>query len=259
MINLNVFFSAGRFCLLLTAAWLASCAKDSDDPGPPNPGVTIDLSVDPATTYQTIAGFGGANQMWGTQFPGASDIKKAFGTEEAALGLSLFRIRIASDPGQWPWIVDVAKEAQKYGAKILASPWSPPPGLKSSGSDVGGHLPEENYGAFVDHLNDFVEYMASNGVDIYAVSIQNEPDIQVEYESCDWTAPAMRDFLKNYGHLIEGVKIAAPESFHFNQDFTNALLNDGEAAAELDIVAGHIYGGAWLPFRLPNSKARRSG
>lgn len=214
------------------------------------------LSVDPATTYQTIAGFGGANQMWGTQFPNAADMQKAFGMEESDLGLSIFRMRVASDPVEWPLIVNVAKEAVKYGAKIQASPWSPPPALKSNGSDIGGYLPQENYEAFADHLNEFISFMASNDVAIDAISIQNEPDIRVSYESCDWTPLEMRNFLKAHGHRINGVKLTAPESFNFSQSITNDILNDEEAANNLDIVSGHIYGGGLASFPLAEQKGK---
>lgn len=245
------------FFLLLTTLLAVSCGDSSEIRRPSStPEETNDLAVDPGVTYQTIAGFGGANQMWGTQFPDVSDMKSAFGMEESDLGLSIFRIRIASNPDEWPLVVDVAKEAQKHGVKILASPWSPPPSLKSNGSDTGGVLPEENFEAFANHLNAFVAYMANNDVDIYAISIQNEPDIQVDYESCDWTASDMRDFLKDYGHLITGTKIAAPESFNFNQNFTNTLLNNEAAADNIDIVAGHIYGGGLAPFPLAEEKGK---
>ncbi len=235
-------------------AGLVACSKSEE----PTPSPTIPLkmlSIDPATRYQTIAGFGGANQMWGTQFPTASDMKNAFGTEESDLGLSIFRVRIASDPNEWPLIVNVIKEAKKYGAIIQASPWSPPAALKSNGSDIGGFLPEQNYEAFANHLNDYLSYMASQNADIDVISIQNEPDIQVSYESCDWTSLQIRNFLKDYGHLITP-KIAAPESFNFNQSFTNAILNDDAAIANLDIVAGHIYGGGLAPFLLAEAKGK---
>ncbi len=248
-----------RYFLFVIFTTLAlSCGKESETPEPKKPVVvTKDLTIDPATTYQTIAGFGGASWMWGTQnTPTTADMQKAFGMDEGELGFSIFRIRLASNPNDWPAFVEASQEALKYGAKILASPWSPPAALKSNGSDVGGHLPEENYQAFVDHINVFVEYMAANDVEIYAISIQNEPDIQVSYESCDWTAPAMRDFIKEYGHLIEGTKIAAPESFNFNQSYTNTLLNDDEAAEQIDIVAGHIYGSGLGRFPLAEEKGK---
>lgn len=251
IIKLHNFFLVKYFYVILIAVLAISCSKFSeDDSGPQEPSEkdTNDLTIDPATTYQTIAGFGGANQMWGTQFPGVSDMKKAFGMEDTDLGFSIFRIRIASNPDEWPLIVDVAKEAQKYGAKILASPWSPPPSLKSNDSDIGGYLLPENYGAYKDHINSFIEFMSSNGVDIYAISIQNEPDWKATYESCDWTSTQMRDFIKDYGDSIQGAKLAAPESLNFSQSFTNFLLNDEGAANNLDIVAGHIYGGGLAPF-----------
>lgn len=251
------FFRFRHFRLvgLLLFAGLISC-RDAEEPDP-YPNVPVKkLSVDPTTIYQTIVGFGGANQMWGTQFPGASDMKSAFGTGESDLGLSIFRIRVASDPAEWPFIVSVAQEAKKYNAKILASPWSPPPALKSNKSDVGGYLLEENYKTFANHLNAFIDYMASNNVVIDAVSIQNEPDIRVSYESCDWSVLQMLNFLKNYGHLIKNAKVAAPESFNFNPSFTNAVLDDEAVASHVDIVAGHIYGGGLGAFPKAEEKGK---
>lgn len=216
------------------------------------PGISI--SYDETVTHQTIAGFGGANQMWGSTFPNASDMAKAFGMGEDQLGFSIFRVRIASNPNEWPAIVNVAKEAQSYGAKILASPWSPPAALKNNNSDVGGHLLQENYQAYVDHINDFLDLMESNGITIHAISIQNEPDIQVSYESCDWASSVMRDFVRDYGDQITKAQLAAPESFNFNQSYTNVLLNDDGATANLDIVAGHIYGGGLNRYELAEQK-----
>src|SRR5690606_25475197 len=139
-------------------------------------------------------------------------------------------------------IVNVTKQAYDHGAKVLASPWSPPPALKSNQSDIRGTLLVENYQAYVNHINDFIELMADNGVELYAISIQNEPDWPATYESCDWNANDMRDFIRDFGSQINA-RIAAPESLNFNRVFTDAILNDAGAAANLDIVAGHLYGG----------------
>lgn len=237
-------------CFVFSLTFFIGCKKESDEPVP----LTVTINAD--ITYQTIAGFGGANKMWGTQFLKPAEAKKAFGTDETDLGVSIFRVRLASEPTEWPLILESVKEAQNYGVKIFASPWSPPANLKSNSNVVGGYLLPGNYEAFKDYINSFVAYMASNGVDIYAVSIQNEPDIQVFYESCNWTSSTMIDFLKNYGHLIEGTKIAAPESFNFNKDVTNTLLNDVDAVKNLDIVAGHIYGGGIGTFPLAEQKGK---
>jgi glucuronoarabinoxylan endo-1,4-beta-xylanase len=240
-------------CFIICASLLLTgCKKESDKPEPEPLIVTVNTSI----TYQTIAGFGGANRMWGTQFLKPAEAIKAFGTDVNDLGLSIFRVRLASESTEWPLILESVKEAQKYGVKILASPWSPPANLKSNNSATGGYLLPENYGAFKDHINSFVAYMAANGVSIYAISIQNEPDIQVSYESCNWTSSTMIDFLKNYGHLIVGTKIAAPESFNFSKDFTNAILNDADAVKNIDIIAGHIYGSRPGTFPLAEQKGK---
>ncbi len=237
--------------LVFTLIFFTACKKEnSADPEP------LIVSINTGTTYQTIAGFGGANRMWGTKFLKPAEAKKAFGLDASDLGLSLFRVKLASDSTEWPLILESVKEAQILGAKILACPWSPPANLKSNNNAVGGYLLPEKYGAFKDYINSFIAFMAANGVNIYAVSIQNEPDIQVSYESCSWTSSTMIDFLKNHGHLITGTKIAAPESFNFNKDFTNALLNDADVAKELDIAAGHIYGGGSGTFPLAEQKGK---
>lgn len=239
----------------LMALLMACNNKEPTFTDPADVVIIRDLTINTSISHQTISGFGGANQMWGTQFPSAEDIEKAFSTDENGLGFSLFRVRIPNDPSEWPLIVDVAKAAQSYGAKILASPWSPPPSLKSNNDAVGGHLLPENYGAFVEHINDYLSFMDENGVDINAVSVQNEPDIEVGYESSDWVSIDMRDFIKEYGDQINA-RLAAPESFNFSHSFSNPILNDEEAVANLDIVAGHIYGGGQNPYPLAEEKGK---
>lgn len=233
-----------------------SCSKAEVEETPvvtkPNP---TKITVNPQTTYQTIAGFGGANRMWGTQFLKPTEAPKAFGLGDNQLGLSIFRVRISSNKSEWPLIVESVKEAKKFGAKILASPWSPPPALKSNKSDIGGRLLPENYTAFKEYINEFITFMSQNGAAVDVVSIQNEPDIKVSYESCDWTADEMINFLKAPGQ-IKGAKLAAPESFNFNQNFTNALLSTDEIAQKFDIVAGHIYGGGLARFPLAEQKKK---
>lgn len=242
--------------LFLLTISLGCSKKDDGSPPSTGPSNAFTVTVDVNTKHQTIAGFGGANRMWGTQFLEPAEAELAFSTDGDALGLSIFRVRIASDPSEWPRILESAREAQKYGAKIQASPWSPPANLKSNNNTIGGYLLPENYGAFKDHLNSFVAYMSDNGIEIYAISIQNEPDIQVSYESCDWTPGSMANFIRDYGAQITGTRLSAPESFNFNPSFTNALLSDSEVAANFDIVAGHIYGGGLGSFPMAEAQGK---
>lgn len=243
-----IFIVSCVVCLACKKADVATPTVDTK----PNPTKII---INPQATFQTITGFGGANRMWGTQFLKPSEGTKAFGLADGQLGLSIFRVRLSSNKTEWPLIIESVKEAKKYGAKILASPWSPPPALKSNKSDIGGHLLPENYKAFKDYINEFIVYMAQNGAAVDVVSIQNEPDIKVTYESCDWTAEEMINFLKAPGQIV-GAKVAAPESFNFSQNITNALLANDEASQKFDIVAGHIYGGGLAKFPAAEQKKK---
>lgn len=227
------------------------CKKPADEPAVNY----LKVNVAPQTTFQTITGFGGANRMWGTASLKPAEAAKAFGTGDNELGLSIFRVRLSSNKNEWPIIVEAVKEANKRNVKVLASPWSPPPALKSNNSDVRGTLLPENYKAFKDYINEFLAFMTSNGAKIDVVSIQNEPDWKPTYESCDWTATDMINFLKAPGQIV-GAKLAAPESLNFNQQMTNALLSDPEAARKFDIIAGHLYGGGIGRFPLAEQQKK---
>jgi glucuronoarabinoxylan endo-1,4-beta-xylanase len=102
-------------------------------------------------------------------------------------------------------------------------------------------------------MHSFVDFMSNNGVPIYAVSVQNEPDITVAYESCDWNAAEMVKFVKEQGQAV-GTKLIAPESFQFIRTISDAILNDSAAAAHVSIIGGHIYGGGLASYPLAASK-----
>ncbi|MFA0964982.1 hypothetical protein AB9P05_24450 [Roseivirga sp. BDSF3-8] len=249
------------FLLGLTAMGFMACGGDDESPEPPEEVVeepAFTVTPDPATTYQTIDGFGGANGIFNNSLnPTASDAQKAFGTGSGDLGLSIFRIKIPYNQSDWQALIAPAQEALKYNVKIIASPWSPPPALKNNNDPVRGYLLESNYGEYVDHLNAFVDFMETNGVDLYAISIQNEPDWEATYESCDWTADQMVTFLADYGDQIDDrVLVAAPESLNFSDDFTNAILSNNESAQNMDIAAGHLYGGGLGPFPIAEQKGK---
>ena len=132
--------------------------------------------------YQSIDGFGGINHPeWYGDLTDA-DRKLAFGNGEGQLGCSILRIFVNPDKNQWNKALPTAQYASKNGITVFASPWEPPSNLTENGSAYGGklHLPKKNYGAYAQHLNDFGTYMKNNGVDLYSVSVQNEPDYAKE-------------------------------------------------------------------------------
>ncbi|KAJ1558518.1 Endo-1,4-beta-xylanase, putative, xyn5A [Nowakowskiella sp. JEL0078] len=52
----------------------------------------------------------------------------------------------------------------------------------------------------------------------------------------------MRDWLKSYGSQITGAKLVAPEALEFSRSWHETILADSTAAANVDIIGGHLYG-----------------
>lgn len=207
----------------------------------PNTNTAI---VYPESLKQTIRGFGGANILQWRPDMTTDQVRKAFGTDSGQIGFTILRLRIPYNLNEQSLSIQVptAKLVQSMGGIVFASPWTPPAWMKTNNNIVGGALHETSYASYAAHLKQFADYMASKDVPLYAISIQNEPDIEVTYESCWWNAETMIRFLKENAPSI-GVRIIAPESFHFRKSFSDSLLSNEEAAANLSIVGGHIYGG----------------
>lgn len=204
---------------------------------------TATLRIDSRVKYQHVTGFGGfsPSPQW-AYWLNDTEMNKLFGKKDNQLGLNIVRLYIANSKNAWASSVANAKAAQRNGAFIFASPWSPPASWKSNNSDSnGGKLLESHYKDWALFLNDYYKYMKSQGVTIDAISIQNEPDWNASYQSCIWTGDELAKFLRLYGHLIE-CKIIAPEAIHFTRSMHEPILNDPEACAQLDILGGHFYG-----------------
>lgn len=245
-----------KFYHIITLSFVAfiylNCSSGSpNDPPPPAPGPTpTDPTVlqndaaiiEPAVEEQNISGFGAATVFRLDKPLGASDMDKLFGNGDGEIGLSLLRIRVATDDYSRGIELNHALLAEARGAQVMATPWSPPASMKTNNNLVSGSLKPDSYEAYANYLNDFAAYMEVNGAPLEAIGIQNEGDYQVTYESCDWTPQQVLDFMKGYGQLITNTKVISPESFQFRHEFTDPMLNDPVAAANVDIIGGHIYG-----------------
>jgi glucuronoarabinoxylan endo-1,4-beta-xylanase len=206
---------------------------------------TINLSQ----TNQTLRGFGGAS-VWLGQLTDAH-MNTLFGTGPGTIGLSILRVRIAPD-GNWNDELQNAKKAAARGAIVLATPWTPPASMKTNNNVVGGKLKTTEYANYANYLQGFANFMSSNGAALYAISVQNEPDIQVTYESCDWTASDLLTFARNNAGAIS-TRVVMSESFNFNKSYTDQILNDSQARGNVDIIGGHIYGSGLSDYPLARS------
>lgn len=251
----------GRFAkyvaalLVVTALGLLSGCGDNgvNEPPGPEPGPdtsTVEVVVDFSEERQVIRGFGGATVFRLHQPLSEADMDRIFGNGEGQLGFTVHRIRVISDQNPSGRDVELqhAQGAKERGAKVIAAPWSPPARMKTNDDLVGGSLKRDSFAAYAEYLNDFAQYMADNGAELYGISIQNEPDIEVNYESCEWTSEEMRSLLHDHGEKIEATRIIAPESYNFDHSFSDPLLDDPDAAANLDIVGGHLYGSGLEPY-----------
>lgn len=138
--------------------------------------------------------------------------------------------------------VPVAKYAQQQGATVFATPWNPPSYMCeqfSSGGRSGKRLRYDKYGDYLNHLNKFLDFMKSQGVNIYAISIQNEPDYGQEWTW--WTSKECVNFLANYADKIK-TKVISPETFQYNKQYYNDILDNSKANKNTDIFATHFYG-----------------
>jgi len=204
------------------------------------------------STHQVIRGFGAANILQWRPDMNDSEIETAFGTGDGQLGFTILRLRIQPQKYLWNTNVNAAKKAYDMGVTIIASPWNAPDEMLETVGEIT-RVRYDMYEEYAAHLDSFNTYMTNNDVPIYAISVQNEPDITSSWTS--WTSDEMLTFMRENAHAI-GIRVMAPESFQFRRVMSDSILNDAEACANLDIVAGHIYGGGIAPYPLAEEKGK---
>ena len=216
--------------------------------------------------------------------PYRSQIMDLAFSEVKGIGLTILRMRaegmMEPSPGVWndvdPAQAWVMREAAARGpVKIIASVWSPPAWMKDNGRTLGGlcantgaacgsdsecgagnvcrpgSLSRSRYQDYADFLSHFAgPYAAANGVDIYALSMANEPNSGIhDWDSCDWTGNQVADFVGNFlGPTFAAnqvaTKVIVPESPSWDtESFMSKTYATPSARDRVDIVAGHLYGG----------------
>jgi glucuronoarabinoxylan endo-1,4-beta-xylanase len=242
-----------------------------------NPPITGVSAVDWNNVHQRIDGFG-ASSAWNGSWNAAeadllfstnNNISYLSGTYNGA-GLSLLRNHITyantTSASDTPSTVETSnmQMAQARGARVWSTPWTPAAGFKSindiydsgmataSGIDGGSYLGSGNNVTNVNYASQLANYVTSmknQGINLYAISVQNEPDANVtSYEACQWTGAQFHDFVTNlYSALavqgLSSTKIIIPESESWSSDtalYTPTLSNPN-AAADVSIIANHDY------------------
>jgi glucuronoarabinoxylan endo-1,4-beta-xylanase len=249
-----------RIGSLLGLAALLAVAVFLADRGQPDKQIA---NVNWAELHQTIDGFGASSADF---LIGLTPAQADFFFTTSGIGLSILRTQIipdlttcdaefhkggcSSSNGQ---ILDgelgTAQLAVARGAMVFSTPWSPPGTYKSNGSfKNGGYLLFPHYADWATSIATYVTMMARNGVPIFAVSVQNEPDVTAVYGSCRYSAQQIHDFipylssaLKSAG--VSATKIMIAEESSWSLDSASVAMADPRVAPKVGILAAHAYSG----------------
>ncbi|MFZ4454954.1 MAG: glycoside hydrolase family 30 beta sandwich domain-containing protein [Bacteroidales bacterium] len=265
--------------------WLTTGSKSSllqpqaaltFSPSASNGNVTI--SIDSTTTYQTMDGFGfclteGSAEVISTL---TTDKQDALLTElfdpNSGLGISVLRISIgASDLSSADYTYDdgavdlslanfslngldkiylipILKKILLINPdiKILATPWTAPRWMKSTQAWIGGTLNTAHYAAYANYFVKYFDAMKAEGIDIWAITPQNEPLHQGNDPSMGMSSTEQINYINSYlGPTMKnagysGIKIIA---YDHNCDNTAYPIDVCNNSTYVDGSAFHLYAG----------------
>jgi glucuronoarabinoxylan endo-1,4-beta-xylanase len=196
---------------------------------------------------QYIRGFGGMVHIpWAGDLT-AAERTLAFGTADGQLGFTILRIAVPDGNTSVSSYVTTAKAAIAAGGIVFASPWN-----------SSGNMDSSQFASYADHLSSFVSYMKGQGAELYAISVQNEPDYGAQSGWRVWTAAQCHDFILAYGDKI-GTKLMSCESFNYTKSLYDPTLNDPAALDKLGVLGTHLYGTSVNNFPYPLFDQKAAG
>lgn len=152
------------------------------------------------------------------------------------------------------YVIPFIKEAKSISnqeIRLFSSPWSPPAWMKTNGEmNHGGKLKDEYKDVWARYFAKYIKTMKQEGLDIWGVTVQNEPEATQVWDSCRYTAEEERDFVKNHlGPTLykEGLQNINVIVWDHNRDLlyerAKVILSDKEAAKYIWGVGFHWYSG----------------
>ena len=249
----------------------------------PAAAATQTIEVDAAKTYQTIDGFGfaltsGSAELLMHMDPAKRDalLHELFTSNGDGIGVSYLRLTLgASDmnasvysyddlsPGETDvpmahftldpdkdTVIPAMKQILAIDPKIdiLASPWSAPLWMKTNNRAQGGVLKPEYFSAYATYFVKYIQGMKADGINIDAVTIQNEPLNEKNTPSMLMLESEQDEFIKT--DLGPAFKAAGIKTkillYDHNLDhplYPLSILRDPAAAKYVNGSAFHLYGG----------------
>lgn len=243
----------------------------------------LTITIDESNKFQTMDGFGftltgGSAQLINNMSAAArsSLLNELFGNGEESIQTSYLRVSIgASDldvrvfsyndlaSGQTDEdltnfsiapdmtnLVPVLKEILEINPEleILATPWSAPAWMKTNGATVGGELRPEFHNTYANYFVRYIQAMEAQGIEIDAMSVQNEPENPFNNPSMIMSPAQQADFIGNHlgpAFREAGIttKIFAFDHNPDNPDYPIEVLNNQNANQYIDGSAFHLYAG----------------
>ncbi|GAC1388596.1 MAG: glucosylceramidase [Ginsengibacter sp.] len=241
------------------------------------------IDIDSTKSYQSIDGFGytltgGSATVINSlsTVDKTNLLKELFGNESNSIGVSYLRISIgASDLNNTVFSYDDVPAGQtdvnltnftlnpdktdlipllkqilaiNPSIKILAVPWSAPTWMKDNGSTIGGNLQPQYYGVYAQYFVKYILAMKSEGINIDAVTPQNEPLNPGNNPSLVMTALQQANFIKNnLGPAFKSGNISTKIIIYDHNcdhpDYPITILNDAQVRPYVDGSAFHLYAG----------------
>jgi glucosylceramidase len=236
--------------------------------------------VDPAHSFQTLLGIGGAltdaSAETFAKLPKAQqqEFLQAYYSPTAGIGYSLARTHIGScdfSSASYTYIKEGDKSLKSFSIKhdekyripfikqataaaggkltMFVSPWTPPAFMKTNHDLLhGGKLLPEFRQPWADHYVKFIEAYEKQGIPIWGLSVQNEEMATQKWESCLYTAEEERDFIKEYlgptlqkGGMGDKKLIAWDHNRDLMYQRASTVLDDPEAAKYVWGIGYHWY------------------
>lgn len=238
------------------------------------------IVIDETTQYQDIDGFGFTltggsaeliNKLEKNQR--AALLQELFGRGNDGIGMDVVRISIAaSDLNETAFtyndmpvgktdlelknfsiekdqeLINVLKDIQDINPKIkiFATPWSAPAWMKTNQKLIGGSLKKEYYEVYAQYFVKYIKAMQGNGINIFAITPQNEPEHPGNEPSLVMTALEQADFIKNnLGPAFENnsikTKIIIYDHNCDHPEYPITVLSDEKANRYIDGSAFHLY------------------
>jgi glucuronoarabinoxylan endo-1,4-beta-xylanase len=231
----------------------------------------VTATVNTTKVHQEIAGFGGAEayfQGYLAHHPHKLDIYDALFGPVNGLHIDFLRLqdtfRYQNKPDFDADTVDIVQYANSLRGNpitVVMSSWTPPASLKSNKDEKnGGTLIKKNghydYEGFAQYWKDSVLAYRAVGINPTYISIQNEPDITTDYESCRFNpteAPYHGDSFAGYDKAVDAVYAAfqtlpspphllGPETIGIGDGNVQAFTK-AQNADHIYAVTHHLYTG----------------